>query len=148
LLNDAGVCGAILPDLPLEECHEWAAAADAHDIATVMLAAPTAPDARLPQICARARGFVYGVGLVGVTGERAELSASAVVIAQRLKRITDLPVIIGIGISNAAQAVETCRVADGVVIASALLRVLLDGGGAADVARFVSGVRNALDNGG
>jgi tryptophan synthase alpha chain len=145
LLADAGVCGAILPDLPLEESAEWASAADAHDIATVMLAAPTAPNARLPLICARARGFVYGVGLVGVTGERAELAQSAVVMAQRLKRITDVPVLIGIGISNAAQAVETCRVADGVVIGAALVRRVLDGGGPNEVIEFVGGVRHALD---
>jgi tryptophan synthase alpha chain len=145
VLADAGVCGAILPDLPLEESDEWAAAADEHNIATVMLAAPTAPDARLPLICARARGFVYGVGLVGVTGERTELASSAVIMAQRLKRVTDVPVIIGIGISNAAQAVETCLEADGVVIGSALLRRLLDGGGPQEVFEFVNGVRRALD---
>src|SRR5688572_26892358 len=58
-LGDAGVAAAILPDLPLEESGEWSAAADAAGIETVMLAAPTAPDDRLPRVCARARGFVY-----------------------------------------------------------------------------------------
>ena len=69
-LAAAGIAGAILPDLPLEESGPWCAAADAAGVETVMLAAPTAPDERLPRICERARGFVYAVGLLGVTGER------------------------------------------------------------------------------
>ena len=66
----------IVPDLPLEESGPWCAAADAAGIETVMLAAPTAPDERLPRIAARARGFVYSVGLLGVTGERRSLAAT------------------------------------------------------------------------
>ena len=63
-------CAAIVPDLPLEESGPWCDAADDAEIETVMLAAPTAPDERLPRIVARSRGFVYAVGLLGVTGER------------------------------------------------------------------------------
>ena len=74
-LADAGVAGCIVPDLPLEESGPWCEAADAAGVETVMLAAPTAPDERLPRICARSRGFVYAVGLLGVTGERATLAA-------------------------------------------------------------------------
>ena len=70
-LRDAGIAGAILPDLPLDELDGWADAADAHDVETVLLAAPTTPDDRLVAICERSRGFVYGVSLMGVTGERA-----------------------------------------------------------------------------
>ncbi len=80
-LRGGGVAGAILPDLPLEEVGPWAAAADEAGVETVMLAAPTAPEERLPRICDRSRGFVYGVGLLGVTGERASLAASARTIA-------------------------------------------------------------------
>ena len=81
----------------------WAVAADAAGVETVLLAAPTAPDERLPRICARARGFVYAVGLLGVTGERDRARrVSATIIAQRLKAVTDKPVLIGVGISNAA----------------------------------------------
>ena len=69
-----------------------------------MLAAPTAPDDRLPRICARSRGFVYSVGLLGVTGERNTLAATATALAARLMAITDIPVLVGVGVSNAAQA--------------------------------------------
>lgn len=144
-LLDAGVSAAILPDLPLEEVGPWAVVADEVGIETVLLAAPTAPDERLPRICARSRGFVYAVGLLGVTGERATLAASATVIAARLKAVTDLPVLVGVGVSDAAQAVEACEVADGVVIGSAVVRRLLDGEGPAGVGAFVGEVRAALD---
>jgi len=146
-LAGAGVAAAILPDLPLEEVGPWAGAADGAGIETVLLAAPTAPDERLPAICARARGFVYAVGLLGVTGERSELASSSLVIAARLKAVTDKPVLVGVGVSNAAQAVEVCREADGVVIGSALIRRLLDGEGPAGAAAFIGGVRRALDAG-
>ncbi len=144
-LADAGVSGAILPDLPLEEVGPWSAAADAAGIATVLLAAPTAPDDRLPRICARARGFVYAVGVVGITGERATLAPSAVRMAARLKPVTDLPVIVGIGVSTPDQAAEICTVADGVVVASAIIRRVLDGASVDEAARFVRQIRTAID---
>ena len=146
-LLEAGVRGAILPDLPLEEVGPWARAADAAGVETILLSAPTAPDERLTRVCARARGFVYAVGLLGVTGERDVLAASALVMARRLKEVTDKPVLVGVGVSNAAQAVELCSVADGVVIGSALIRRLLDGGGPAGAAEFIASVRRALDGG-
>lgn len=144
-LASSGVAGAIVPDLPLEELGEWARAADAAGVATVLLAAPTASDERLAAIAERSRGWVYGVGLLGVTGERAELQRSAVDIAHRLKAITEKPVLVGIGVSTAAQAAEVAEVADGVIVGSALVRRLLDGGGPAAAASFVAELRAGLD---
>ncbi len=144
-LSDAGISGAIVPDLPLEESGEWCAAADVASIATVMLAAPTAPDDRLPRICARTRGFVYSVGLLGVTGERESLATTATTLAGRLKAVTDRPVVVGVGVSNAQQAVEACRVADGVVQGASVVRRLMEGGPDA-VGDYVSEVRRALDS--
>ena len=144
-LASAGVAGAILADLPLEEAGPWATAADEAGVETVLLAAPTASAERLEAICARARGFVYAVGLLGVTGERATLAASAVVIARRLKDVTDVPVLVGVGVSTPAQAAEAATVADGVVVGSAVVRRLLEGGGAEGVGDFVASVRRALD---
>ena len=146
-LVDVGVAAAILPDLPLEEAGPWCAVADAAGVETVMLAAPTAPDERLPRICERSRGFVYGVGLLGVTGERTALAASALVMAKRLKAVTDMPVLVGVGVSTAAQAIEVCQEADGVIIGSALIRRLLDGEGPEGAASFVAELRDGLDHG-
>ncbi len=144
-LRKAGIVGAILPDLPLEEVGPWAEVADAAGIETVMLAAPTAPDERLPRVVDRARGFVYGVGLIGITGERAELASSALDMAKRLKAITDKPVVIGIGVSNAAQAAEIAQIADGVVVASAIIRRMLEGGSIEQAIDFVGELRAGLD---
>lgn len=143
-LAAAGISAAIVPDLPLEEAGPWAAAADEAGVETVMLAAPTAPDERLPRVVARTRGFVYSVGLLGVTGTRDELADTAVALAARLKAITDVPVLIGVGVSDAAQAVQATRVADGVVMGSAIVRAWQQGGlGAMD--DLVRQVRSALD---
>lgn len=144
-LAEAGVSGCILPDIPLEEAGDWAAAADDAGIETVMLAAPTAPDKRLPQICERSHGFVYAVGLLGTTGVRTELADSARVIAGRVKAVTDKPVLVGVGVGTPEQAVEVCEVADGVVIGSAVVQRMLDGGGPEGVAALVAEFRAALD---
>jgi len=144
-LAAAGIAAAIVPDLPLDESGPWCAAADEFGIETVMLAAPTAPDARLPRITARARGFVYSVGLLGVTGERERLAATATALAARLKAITDVPVLVGVGVSNAAQAREAVRVADGVIQGASVVRRLLEGGPDA-VGDYVAEVRAAIDS--
>jgi tryptophan synthase alpha chain len=147
-LRSAGVAAAIVPDLPLEESGPWCAAADAAGVETVMLAAPTAPDERLPRVCARARGFVYSVGLLGVTGERSSLAATATSLAARLVAITDTPVLVGVGVSNADQAREASTVADGVVMGASVVRRMLEGGpgdGPELVGAYVAEVRAALD---
>ena len=117
----------ILPDLPMEELGEWEPAGTAAGLATVQLASPLTPDDRLATLSARSQGFVYGVNLLGVTGERTELATTSGVLAKRLKQVTDLPVIMGFGIATPAHAAEVAEVADGVVVASALMRQRLDG---------------------
>jgi tryptophan synthase alpha chain len=149
-LAAAGVSGAILPDLPLEELGPWSSAADAAGVETILLAAPVTPDERLVRIAARSRGWVYAVGLMGVTGERTALAASAVRIGARLKAVTDRPVLIGVGISTPDQAVEAAAACDGVIVGSALVRIVHDAVRSGDdapakAAAFVASLRDALD---
>jgi tryptophan synthase alpha chain len=144
-LADAGIDGAIVPDLPLDELGEWGDAADAAGIETVLLAAPTTPDHRLRAICDRSRGFVYGVSLLGVTGERDTLADQAAEMGQRCKSMTDMPVLLGVGISTAEHAVAAARSADGVIVGSALVRRVLSGGGPDEAGRYVAELRAALD---
>ncbi|HEX2040545.1 MAG TPA: tryptophan synthase subunit alpha [Acidimicrobiales bacterium] len=145
-LADNGVCGAIVPDVPLEELGEWDRAADDAGVETVLLAAPVTPDDRLAEIARRSKGFVYGVSVMGITGERQTLAESAGVLAKRLKAVTDKPVLLGFGVSTPEQAVEAAAAADGVVVASALMRRVLDGAAPDDVAELVAEMRAALDN--
>jgi tryptophan synthase alpha chain len=143
-LRRAGICAAILPDLPLEESGPWCEAADAEGIETIMLAAPTAPDDRLPRVAARCRGFVYSVGLLGVTGERDSLAATATALAGRLKAITDVPVLVGVGVSDAPQAYQASRIADGVIQGASVVRRLMEHGPDA-VGEYTAEVRAAID---
>jgi tryptophan synthase alpha chain len=146
LLADHGASGVILPDLPLDEATDWSAVAHEAGIENIFLASPTSSDERLTRVAAASRGWVYGVGTLGVTGERATLSATASVIATRLKAITDRPVLVGIGVSNAAQAVEVAEVADGVIVGASVMRRVLEGQGPEGVARYITELRSGLDD--
>ena len=143
----SGVSGVILPDLPLEELGEWEPSALAAGLQTVMLASPLTPDERLARLCARSKGYVYGVNLLGVTGERASVTDTAVVLAKRLKATTDLPVIMGFGISTPAQAADLAQHADGVIVGSALMRLRLDGASPERIGEEIAALRAALDAG-
>jgi tryptophan synthase alpha chain len=141
----AGVSAAILPDLSLEELGPWAVEADAAGIEMVLLVAPSSPEDRVARICARAGGFVYAVARMGVTGERADLGDDARRVVERIRRHTDMPVCVGVGVSTPEQAAEVCEVADGVVVGSALVRRLLEGGGPEGAAEFIASFRRAID---
>lgn len=144
-MAEAGFSGMILPDVPMEEQGPWRAAADAAGIETVLLAGPITPDDRLAAVCERSRGYVYGVNLMGVTGERASLGQQAATLASRLKAATDKPVLMGFGVSNPEQAVEVAAVSDGVIVGTALVRRILDGGGPEAAHQFIASLRSALD---
>ena len=144
-LRAAGLSGLIVPDAPLEEVAELEAAAARHDIDLVLLAAPSTPAWRLREIAERSRGFVYAVSLMGTTGIRDRLATTAAELAEALKAQTDRPVLLGIGISSAEQAVAAARSADGIVIGSMLMRQILDGAGPAEVGRWLATVRAGLD---
>jgi len=127
-LATAGACAAVVPDLPPEEAGEWLAAAGRVGIAPVFLAAPTSTEARLEAVARVGRGFVYAQATLGVTGLRDSLAAGVEELVGRVRAHTDLPVCVGIGVSNAEQAATVARFADGVIVGTALVRRLGEDG--------------------
>ena len=117
----AGVDGVLVTDLVPEEAGDFSAALSANELDSIFLAAPTSTDARLREIARKARGFIYAVSRAGVTGARAETSAEAERLVARLRFVTDLPVVVGFGISDASQVSEVWRYADGAVVGSAMV---------------------------
>jgi tryptophan synthase alpha chain len=144
-LSEAGVSGLIVPDVPVDELGALEPAAAEAGIDLVLLVAPSTVGDRLRDICQRSRGFVYAVSTMGTTGERDDLAASAAPLAERVRAAGDRPVLVGFGISSPAHAVQAARFADGVVIASALMRRVLDGATPEDVRGDVAAVRRELD---
>jgi tryptophan synthase alpha chain len=150
-LAAAGGAGLITPDLVPDEAHAWVAAADSHDLDKVFLVAPSSTDERLAMTAAACRGFVYATAVMGVTGARERTSDLAGPLVARTKAVTDLPVAVGLGVSDGDQAAEVARHADGVIVGSAFVRVLLDApdrkaglGALADLTRdLAEGVRRA-----
>jgi tryptophan synthase alpha chain len=118
---DAGIDGALLTDLTVDEAGEYLACMRQRRLDTVFLAAPTSSDARLEKIAAASSGFIYAVSRTGVTGARQEVSGEAQQLVARLRRVTRLPVAVGFGISTPEQFVSVGLWADGVVVGSAVM---------------------------
>jgi tryptophan synthase alpha chain len=127
-LANAGGAGLITPDLVPDEADGWVAAADEHGLDKVFLVAPSSTDERLRMTTAASRGFVYAAAVMGVTGARERSSDLAGPLVARVREAGDLPVAVGIGVSNGDQAAEVARFADGVIVGSAFVRRLLDAG--------------------
>jgi len=125
-LAEAGGAGLITPDLLPEEAAEWCHAADREQLDRVFLVAPSSSDARLALTAAACRGFVYATSVMGVTGARDLTSAAAPELVQRVRGVTALPVGVGLGVSNGAQAAEVAAYADAVIVGSAFVRCLLE----------------------
>ncbi len=120
----AGVDAVLVSDLPPEESDGWVEHCKRHDLGTVFLVAPTTLPERIPQATRRTTAFVYAVSRPGTTGERDELPPDLAHLVDRIRQHTDKPVVIGFGISNPAQVRAVCRVADGVVVGSAVVRLI------------------------
>ncbi|ARZ70612.1 tryptophan synthase subunit alpha [Streptomyces sp. HU2014] len=128
-LAEAGGAGCILPDLPVEESEVWRKAAEQHGLATVFVVAPSSRDDRLARITAAGTGFVYAASLMGVTGTRESVGHEAQELVRRTRAVTELPVCVGLGVSDAAQAAEVAQFADGVIVGSAFVKRLLEAPG-------------------
>lgn len=118
----AGADGLIVPDLPPEEADELRPACRAHDLDLIFLLAPTSDESRVRRVIELSTGFIYLVSLTGVTGARDHLPADLEAFVQRTRRLTDLPLAVGFGIGNPDEARRVGRVADGVIVGSAIVR--------------------------
>jgi tryptophan synthase alpha chain len=143
-LARAGVAGLLVSDLPVDEVAEVELAAEAAGLALILLVAPVTTDERLAEIAGRASGYLYAISVMGTTGERTTVADSVDVLARRVKAVSDLPVLAGFGISGPEQAAAACRVADGVVVGSALMRRILDGATPGELAVDIAAMRSAL----
>ncbi|SDJ15596.1 tryptophan synthase, alpha chain [Frankineae bacterium MT45] len=147
-LAAAGGSGTITPDLIPDEAGEWLAATDAHSLDRIFLVAPSSTEARLRATTASCRGFVYAASTMGVTGARADVSDAARALVARTRAVSEIPVCVGLGVSNASQAREIGGFADGVIVGSALVRKLLDSpdeAGVAAVGELTAQLRAGLD---
>lgn len=123
---DHGVSGVIVADLPLEEAGFIKQAVERAGLGMVLFAAPTTTDARLQRIVDAEPAFIYGVAEVGVTGERVEASSRAAELAARVGALTEIPLVMGVGISTPAHAAAVSDAVDGVIVGSALVRRVLE----------------------
>jgi len=132
-LAAAGGAGLITPDLIPEEADEWMAASEAHELERIFLVAPSSSDDRIASTVGACRGWVYAASTMGVTGARSATSAVAPGLVERVRAAGDLPVGVGLGVSNGEQAAEVASYADGVIVGSAFVRPLLEQPGEAGV---------------
>ena len=143
-----GVAGIIIPDLPVDEAAEVRAAAREAGVALVALAAPTTDDERMAEIGGNAEGFVYLVAVTGVTGGDMSIDDRLRALVDRARRHISVPVVVGFGVRTPEQAGELGGLADGVVIASEIIRRIGDAPDAqaadAEVDRFGAGIADAL----
>lgn len=125
-LRAAGGLGLITPDLIPDEAHDWLAAAEDQQLDRIFLVAPSSSEERIARTTAACRGWVYAASTMGVTGARAQTSASAPTLVAHVRAATELPVGVGLGVSTGDQAAEVAGYADGVIVGSALVRQVLD----------------------
>jgi tryptophan synthase alpha chain len=125
MANNGG-SGVVTPDLSIEESKGWKSATTSAGINRIYVVAPSTTDARLALVTAECSGFVYAASLMGVTGTRTDLSSGGHDLVTRIRRVTDLPVAVGLGVSTRAQARTVAGFADGVIVGSAFIKVLLE----------------------
>lgn len=148
---EAGFAGAIVPDLPAEEADGLTAVAAEHEFSLIQLITPTTPPERAARIAATSTGFIYYVSVAGITGERDRLPEGLVEQIGALRKITDLPLCVGFGISRPEQVRHLRDVADGVIVGSAIVRRIEQAAGAApeqlvaQVGRFAAELIDALE---
>jgi tryptophan synthase alpha chain len=142
----AGVDGALVTDLTVEEAGEYRRMMAAHDLDTIFLAAPTSPDQRLKAITEACRGFVYAVSRTGITGAQKQLATDAQALVKRIRKFTKLPVAVGFGVASAQQFEQVGSFADAAVVGSAIVQAVEQNQGreAQAVAELIAELKNGV----
>ena len=125
-IADHGGSGVITPDLTIEESERWLAAASHSQINPIYVVAPSTKNERLAEVTSKTGGFVYAASLMGVTGTRTSVSTGAADLVGRVRKVTDLPISVGLGVSTREQAKSVAAYADGVIVGSAFIKLLLE----------------------
>ncbi|MDR0992414.1 MAG: tryptophan synthase subunit alpha [Ruminococcus sp.] len=143
----SGIAGLIVPDLPFEEANELKIYTKKAEISLISLIAPTSND-RVKMIAKEAEGFLYCVSSLGVTGVRANIGNAAEAMIKTAKTVSDIPCAVGFGVSTEAQAAAAAQYADGVIVGSAIVKIVAEYGADSPekVAQFARGIKKALDN--
>ena len=141
--REVGIDGIIVPDVPFEEKHD---VANKYGIDIISLIAPTSED-RIKKIAKEAKGFIYVVSSMGVTGVRSEINTDIGKMVQSIKEVTDVPCAVGFGINNPNQAREISEVADGVIVGSAIVKIIEKNGENAneELFKYVSEMKHAIE---
>lgn len=146
-LANAGGSGVITPDLTIEESDSWRDLCSENGVDRVYVVAPSSSDSRLSQVTAQCSGFVYAASLMGVTGTRDSVSGNASGLVARIKKVTNLPVAVGLGVSTKAQAQEVAKYADGVIVGSAFIKLIQQYGAGRKGLRKVKELAQSLSEG-
>ena len=142
-----GICGIIIPDAPFEEQGEIKKVAEKYGVDVITLVAPTSQQ-RVEMIVREAEGFLYLVSSMGVTGVRSEITTDLSGIVAKIKQTTKIPVAVGFGISTPQQAAQYANVADGVIVGSAIVRIIAEYGKSAEkpLRDYIGGMKQAMRN--
>jgi tryptophan synthase alpha chain len=146
-MSTAGGSGVITPDLTIEESNDWREVCSENSIDRVYVVAPSSSDTRLSQVTAQCSGFIYAASLMGVTGTRDAVSGNASNLVARIKKVSDLPVAVGLGVSTKAQAAEVAKYADGVIVGSAFIKIIQQYGAGRKGLRKVKELAQSLSEG-
>lgn len=143
--GELGVDAIIIPDLPFEEKQEMEEPANAHDVALISMIAPTS-ESRIQEIASEAKGFIYVVSSMGVTGVRSKIRTDMGAIVESIRKVTDVPCAVGFGISTPEQAGKMAAVSDGAIVGSAIVKLVAQYGNDApgEVYRYVKSMKEAV----
>jgi tryptophan synthase alpha chain len=146
-IADNGGSGVITPDLTIEESERWIAATNRNGISPIYVVAPSTNDSRLGKVTSHCSGFIYAASLMGVTGTRTSISSGASDLVTRIRKVSELPIAVGLGVSNHVQAREVAGYADGVIVGSAFIKCLLEADTEEDGLRAITELAQDLAKG-